>query len=374
MSAVFLYGTLRHLPLLRIVIGAEAERSAPAQLAGHGVVQADGEDFPMIVAAPGAVAEGVVLRDPSPEALARLDFYEAGFAYDRRPAIVTTGDGSIEATVFFPQSGLWQAGGPWRLQDWAATWGSTAERAASDIMARFGRDDAATIARFRQQIWSRAASSVRAASNSRPQRVRTLYGREDVESLSLARPYDKFFMLEEQDVQFRRFDGGLSDLVARAAFVSGDAVTVLPYDPGRDRVLLLEQFRFGPYVRGDLCPWSLEPIAGRIDAAETPEVCAVREAREEADLELSRLEFIARYYPSPGVMTEYLFSYVGIADLPDSAAGLAGIDHEAEDIRTIVMPFGDLMDLLASGEAETGPLILSALWLAAHRDRLRAGA
>ena len=47
-----------------------------------------------------------------------------------------------------------------------------------------------------------------------------------------------------------------------------DAVAVLPYDPVADAVLLIEQFRIGTML--DLrSPWSLEPIAGIIEAGET---------------------------------------------------------------------------------------------------------
>ena len=43
------------------------------------------------------------------------------------------------------------------------------------------------------------------------------------------------------------------------------------HDPVRDRVLVVEQFRMGPYARGDRHPWQLEPIAGRIDGGESAE-------------------------------------------------------------------------------------------------------
>jgi 8-oxo-dGTP pyrophosphatase MutT (NUDIX family) len=127
-------------------------------------------------------------------------------------------------------------------------------------------------------------------------------------------------------------------------------------------------------VRGDRRPWSLEPVAGRIAPGETPEATAHRESLEETGLALRRLELVARYYPSPGAVSEYLHSYVGIADLPDGAEGIGGEAGEHEDIRSIVLPFEALMELLASGEAENGPLILSAQWLAAHRSRLRGRA
>ena len=49
---------------------------------------------------------------------------------------------------------------------------------------------------------------------------------------------------------------------------------MLPYDPGRDRVLLIEQFRPAPMARGDRNSWCIEVIAGRIDTTETQEQTA----------------------------------------------------------------------------------------------------
>ncbi len=115
-----------------------------------------------------------------------------------------------------------------------------------------------------------------------PATLRRQASADDVVVAELRHPYTWFFGVEEADLRFRRFDGSLSPQVTRAAFISGDAVTVLPYDPVRDCVMLVEQFRFGPYARGDTNPWSLEPIAGRIDAGESPQTAARREAQEEA--------------------------------------------------------------------------------------------
>jgi ADP-ribose pyrophosphatase len=178
--------------------------------------------------------------------------------------------------------------------------------------------------------------------------------------------------VEEYDLRFRRFDGEMSREVLRAAFISADAVTVLPYDPVRDRVLLIEQFRVGPFARGDGQAWQIEPIAGRIDAGETPEDAARREAVEEAGLSLGELLAVAQYYPSTAAVSEYLYSYVALCDLPDGVAGVFGVAHEAEDIRGHLVSFEALMALVASGEVANAPLILTALWLQRERARLRA--
>jgi nudix-type nucleoside diphosphatase (YffH/AdpP family) len=147
---------------------------------------------------------------------------------------------------------------------------------------------------------------------------------------------------------------------------------VLPYDAQRDRVLLVEQFRLGPYARGDALPWVLEPVAGRIDGAETHADAARREAMEEAHVTLSRLEKIAAYYPTPGYSSEFFHSYLGLADLPDDLAGTGGLDSEHEDIRVHLLSFDDAMALVTSGEINIGPLILSLIWLERERSRLRA--
>ena len=119
-----------------------------------------------------------------------------------------------------------------------------------------------------------------------PSTMRRVPAAGDVQVQTRSEPYTGFFAIEEQDLRFRRFDGSLSAPVHRAAFVSGDAVTVLPYDPLRDRVLVVEQFRFSPFVRGDANPWQLEAIAGRIDAGETPEQALVRELGEELAIDV----------------------------------------------------------------------------------------
>ena len=152
---------------------------------------------------------------------------------------------------------------------------------------------------------------------------------------------------------------------------SADAVTVLPYDRRRDRVMLIEQFRIGAHARGDAQPWVLEPIAGRVDPGETPEDCARREAQEEAGLELGRLIPLGGYYPSPGAKSEFLHGFIGLADLPDGAAGLGGAPGEGEDIRAHLIGFDESMALVRSGEVNVGTTLISLLQLASLRDELR---
>ena len=183
--------------------------------------------------------------------------------------------------------------------------------------------------------------------------------------------YKGFFSVEEHDLTYQKFNKEQSNVVTRSTLVSSDAVIVLPYDPVNDRILLIEQFRAGPYVRGDENPWVLEPIAGLIDEGETPESAGIREAQEEALLEIKRLELVARSYPSPGISTEFFHQYIGIVELLDSSNLIAGLQSENEDIRSHIFEYEQFFEMIESGKVKVGPLILLGLWLSKNRNRLR---
>ena len=183
--------------------------------------------------------------------------------------------------------------------------------------------------------------------------------------------YKGFFSVEEHDLSYRKFNNQQSSILTRSALISSDAVIVLPYDPVNDRILLIEQFRAGPYVKGDENPWVLEPIAGLIDEEETPESAGIREAQEEAHLKIKRLELVARSYPSPGISTEFFHQYLGIVELLDSSNIIAGLSSENEDIRSHIFEYEQFFGMIESGKVKVGPLILLGLWLSKNRNRLR---
>lgn len=373
MTDLFFYGTLCHLPLLRAVLGREVAVE-PAQMPGHSVWFEEYGAFPLIRPDAAAMADGLLLRGAGEDDLARLDFYEGGFDYVTRPVTVLDGQGAPHpALVYFPPETGLKTGARWSLADWAARWGDIVVATAADMMAEMGQRPPSDLVRRYRSMLVRGASRVRARDDS-PARLRREGRADDVAVDRRHTPYAHFFAVEEYDMRICRFDGTMGPKVNRAAFVSGDAVTVLPYDPVRDRVLLVEQFRTGPFARGDRQVWQLEGIAGRIDPGETPEDCARREAVEEAGLTLGALEKVAGYYPSPGAKTEFLYSYIALCDLPDGSAGIFGVAEEAEDIRGHLVDFGAMMAMVASGEIANAPLMLMALWLERERPRLRAAA
>lgn len=370
MGAVFLCGSLCHAPLAEVVLGRRLEGRA-ARLERHGLCASAMPDLAVPVPRAGAEVPGLLIEDTD-AAAARLDFYMAVFGAGARVMQVRTADGPVAARVYLAETAA--QGAAWSFDVWVSGRAALATEAAREVMALYGQRAAEQVAVRRFQILVRAASRLR-AREAGPTALRRRAAPGDVAVEDWRQPYARFFALEEFSLRFRRFDGTMSETVSREVFISGDAATVLPYDPVRDRVLVIEQFRPGPFARGDAQPWLIEPIAGRVDPDETPEEAVRREALEEAGLALDRLIPIASYYPTPAGKSEYLYSYLALADLPDDwRASASGRDEEHEDIRAHLVGFEALMALVESGEVGNGPLLVSALFLARARERLRGAA
>lgn len=366
---VFLFGTLRYPDLLNLVAGEELLQTS-AQLPGWRVSGVKGDLFPILVPDPDGAAEGVTIT-PSKDALARLVHYEDAFGYV--PAEVTTLiDGVAEtALIFGADHQPFTPEGDWSLDHWIAEAGLRTLIFASEVMSYIGRFSGEALQFRRPLIEGRAESRVRAASMPPPLLGWDQRG-DEVNVTAQVSDHAGYFLAETINLTHPRFDGTQSDEITREVFVAADAAIVLPYDPQRDRILLVEQFRMGPWRRGATYPWMLEPVAGRIDPGESPEDCMRREAKEEAGITLRELIEIGAGYPTPGNSSEHFHIACGLCDLPDGAEGLHGAAEEHEDIRTHILSYDAAMDLLSRGEANNIPLVLALVWLSRERSRLRA--
>ena len=195
------------------------------------------------------------------------------------------------------------------------------------------------------------------------------FDRDDVEVLKRETVYQGFYRLDRYELRHRLFAGGFGAAIDREVLERGDAVAVLPYDPVRDEVVMIEQFRIGGYVNGEAA-WMLEIPAGAVDDGEHAEAAARREALEEASLHLSQLWPVLRYYSSPGTLSERIIVYCAPVDA-SGAGGVHGLDDENEDIRVVVVPFADAMAAIDDGRIVASPAVIALQWLALNRDRLR---
>lgn len=117
--------------------------------------------------------------------------------------------------------------------------------------------------------------------------------------------YQGFFRLEKYRLRHTLFQGGWSKEIVRELFRRGDCVAVLLYDPIRDEVVLIEQFRIGAILRKKQA-WLTEIVAGAVEPGENAEQVAIREAEEEAGCQIQELRLIREFYTTPGGASEWL--------------------------------------------------------------------
>ena len=193
--------------------------------------------------------------------------------------------------------------------------------------------------------------------------------REDVRILAREAAFQGYFRIDRYRLHHALFAGGWSGEVVREVFERGHAAAVLPYDPARDAVVLIEQFRIGAFAAGQAA-WLTEIIAGIIEEGETPDDVARREAVEEAGLTIAALEPVTTFFVSPGGTTQTTALFVGRVDSA-GAGGIHGLDEEHEDIRVSILSFDDAMAMCADGRIREAATLIALQWLALNRERLR---
>jgi ADP-ribose pyrophosphatase len=192
------------------------------------------------------------------------------------------------------------------------------------------------------------------------------------------RGWDGYFKLDVYHVQHDKFDGGKSDILQREVLERGHAVAVLPYDPVRDEVILIEQFRPGAISvhqhNREMPVWLIEIVAGIIEDGETPENVARRETLEEAGCNIvGPLELISRYYVTPGCSSETVTMYYGQVDA-SAASGIHGVAEEGEDIRVFAVSVEECFAMLQNGQLCNATTTIAVQWLMINRDRIRRNA
>ncbi len=183
---------------------------------------------------------------------------------------------------------------------------------------------------------------------------------EDVEVQQKETPFQGYFRIDRYNLRHKHFAGGWGPTVTREIFERGHVVAVVPYDPVRDELILIEQFRPGAYVAG-WEPWLIEIVAGIIEPGEDFEEVARRETTEETGLDVKNLEFIGKYLSSPGGSTESVQMYCAHVDATN-AEGIHGLTEEGEDIRVVNLPVSEAFSLLDKGRITNGMTLIGLEW------------
>lgn len=197
------------------------------------------------------------------------------------------------------------------------------------------------------------------------------FGAQDMEVVEQERVFDGFFKINRMKIRHALFQGGNIEIV-REQFQRDDAVCVLLFDPVKDVVVLIEQFRVGAIAKGRDAvgsPWLLELVAGIVESGETAEDVARRESVEEAGAQISDIVPITRYLPSAGGSDEYIDLLCARVDSA-GIGGVHGLAEEGEDILVHLIPLVKAFALVSSGKIDNAATIIALQWLQLNKTEL----
>ena len=176
----------------------------------------------------------------------------------------------------------------------------------------------------------------------------------DVEIVETKVLSDNWYVLRKVTYRIRKANGTW-ETQSREAYDRGNGATVLPYDLGRRCVILTRQFRLPTFVNGNASGMLIEACAGLLDG-EDPEGCIRRELREETGYDVRDVRKVFEAYMSPGSVTEILHFFVAQYSPEQRVDSGGGVDEE--EIEVLELPFGQALNLVASGEIRDGKTVM----------------
>jgi nudix-type nucleoside diphosphatase (YffH/AdpP family) len=170
--------------------------------------------------------------------------------------------------------------------------------------------------------------------------------------------YKNFFKILRARIQHEKFDGTMSAEVERLVFERGNSVGVLLYDAVRDTVLLVKQFRYPAYMH-DGPGWLIEIVAGTQDKGRDLVTVAYSELIEEIGYKIEHLQFLCKFYLSPGGSSEQIYLYLGYLHHAERVSKGGGLASEHEDIQLLRIPLSRALKMVQHGEIRDAKTIIA---------------
>ena len=172
--------------------------------------------------------------------------------------------------------------------------------------------------------------------------------------------YDGFFKMNEVSLKYKKYDGSWSNEIKRELFGGAQVSAVLPYDPIKKEIVLIQQFRPGTISR-NTNNYLKEIVAGIIDPGESPEIAAKRECLEETGYKIKNLTSIQGYYPAPGSSESFYHLFLGEVESKNEKK-IMGLDSENEDILVESYNINQVKKMMQNGELINGLSLIAIQW------------
>ena len=172
--------------------------------------------------------------------------------------------------------------------------------------------------------------------------------------------YSGFFSLNKYEFTHEKHNGNWTGKVGREIFSGAHVATLLPYDPIKKEIVLIQQFRAGVLSRHDE-DYLLEIVAGIIDEGENPKETAIRECFEETGCEVKKIYPIQSYFPAPGSSESYYHLYLGEIQAFDGER-IKGLEKENEDILVKSFKIDEVRQMLKEKKIMNGLTLIALQW------------
>ena len=172
--------------------------------------------------------------------------------------------------------------------------------------------------------------------------------------------YDGFFKMHEVTLKYQKYDGSWTNNIKRELFGGAQVSAVLPYDPIKKEIVLIQQFRPGT-ISKNFDHYLNEIVAGIIDKDEDPESAAVRECLEETGCKVKKLIPIQGYFPAPGSSESFYYLYLGEVET-FKGSRIMGMENENEDIFVKSYKIEDVKEKMQNGKFLNGLTLIALQW------------
>ena len=162
---------------------------------------------------------------------------------------------------------------------------------------------------------------------------------------------------------------GATKKLKREVYDRGNGATILLYDPRRESVILVRQFRMPVHLNGH-SGWLLETPAGLLDG-DHPAEAIRREVMEETGYLVTDVRPLFQAFMSPGAVTETIHFFAALVDATKRVDKGGGAAHEDEDIEVIEVKLSEAMVMIETGAICDAKTIMLLQWAMLNREKLR---
>ncbi|NTF41524.1 NUDIX domain-containing protein [Rhizobium rhizogenes] len=195
----------------------------------------------------------------------------------------------------------------------------------------------------------------------------TEFGKAKAEIVNEKTLADQWTRLSSYDLDYTD-SRGEKHRVKREIYHRTPAACILLYDPNRETVVLVRQYRLPSQLVG-MPAWMIEVPAGLLDG-DDPEAAIRREAMEETGFRIRDVRFLFKALTSPGSVTEVIHFFAAVVDTADRIADGGGLAEEHEDIEVLEVRLSEAMAMIEAGDIYDAKTIMLLQWAVLNKASL----